>query len=133
MGSDLSPNMLRMHLSESFGALRIGSASLLCGTLALILLALGHAPAAGGVMVGSALYAANAFLLIETGRSLLGGGRGGRVTVVGSVVGRILLLGVLLAAIFLFLGKPVGLGACGGLFVSQVNLALPIRRTGGAT
>ena len=130
MESGLSSSMLRMHLSGMFGALRIGSASLICGTVALILWAVGYVPAAGGMMIGSALYAGNAFLLVETGRSLLLGGRSGRVSATVSAAGRILLLGVLLAAIFLFLGKPVGLGACGGLFISQVNLALPIRRTG---
>ncbi|MGB2983563.1 MAG: hypothetical protein WBC63_06860 [Candidatus Bipolaricaulia bacterium] len=112
-------------------ALRIGSAFLFCGAIAVILLPLGYREAAGGMMIGFALYTANALLLVESGRALLGGSRrGGRVAVAVSSVGRFLLLGVLLAAVFLFLSRPTGIGACGGLLVSQVNLHLTSRRTG---
>jgi len=84
-------------------------------------------------MIGCVLYAANAFFLVEIGRALLEGGRGTRTRVAVSAVGRLLLLGILLAGIFVLLGRPAGLGACGGLLVSQVNLQLPIRRTGVVT
>ena len=127
-------SMSSFHLPEPINTLRIGSAFLLCGAIALVLLVLGHREAAGGVMIGVALYTANGILLVEVGRAFLGGeGRGGRVAVAVSAVGRFLFLGVLLAAVFLFLGRSVGIGACGGLLVSQVNLHLTSRRTGVAT
>ena len=123
-----------LRLPEPFRALRVGSAFLFCGLIALTLLGFRQSTAAGGVMLGFALYAANAFMLVETGRALLAGGqRGGRGAVVASALGRILLLGVLLAGVFLLLGRVAGIGACGGLLVSQVNLHFPMRRTGVAT
>jgi len=126
--------MSSFRLPEPLKALRIGSAFLFCGVIALVAVVLGAREAAGGVMIGFVLFAANALLLVEVGRTLLGGeGRGGRVAVAVSSVGRLLLLGVLLAAVFLFLGRSAGVGACGGLLASQVNLHLTSRRTGVAT
>jgi hypothetical protein len=85
-------------------------------------------------MIGCALYAANAFLLVEIGRAFLEGGRGARAGFAAFTLGgRFLLLAILLAAVFVLLGRPVGIGACGGMLVSQVNLHFPIRRTGVAT
>jgi hypothetical protein len=121
-------------LREPFRALRIGSAFLFCALISIVLLVVGQHVVAGGLMLGFAFYAANAFLLVETGRALLTSGqRGGRGAVVASAIGRIALLGVLLAGVFLIMGKMAGIGACGGLLVSQVNLHLPMRRTGVAT
>ena len=100
--------MRQTHTSDAFRALRIGSALLLCVALA-------------------------GLLLIEVGRSLLGSGRRVRPGIALSAVGRLLLLGIVLAAVFLFLGRSAGVGACGGLLASQVNLHFPIRRTGVAT
>jgi len=84
-------------------------------------------------MIGCVLFAANGFLLVEVGRVLLGERQGVRTRVAVSAVGRLLLLGVFLAGVFLVLGRPAGLGACGGLLVAQVNLQLPVRRTGVVT
>jgi len=125
--------MRQTHTSDAFRALRIGSALLLCVALAGLLLILGEASAAIGVGIGFALFAGNGFLLIEVGRSLLGSGRRVRPGIALSAVGRLLLLGIVLAAVFLFLGRSAGVGACGGLLASQVNLHFPIRRTGVAT
>jgi len=123
-----------LRLPEPLKALRIGSAFLFCGLIALILLGFRQRATAGGLMLGFAFYLANALLLIETGRALLADGqRGGRGAVVASALGRIVLLGVLLAGVFLLLGRMAGIGACGGLLVSQVNLHFPMRRTGVAT
>jgi len=121
--------MSSLCLSESLRELRIGSGFLLCGILALALVVAGRSGVAGGVMVGFALFAGNVLLLLEAGRALLGGARRGvRAAVVASTLGRFLLVGLVLAAVFVFLGRPAGLGACGGLFLAQVNLHLPIRR-----
>ena len=125
--------MRRTQTSEAFRALRVGSALLLCGGLAVVLLALGQGAAAGGVIVGCAFYALNAFLLFETGRALLEGGQAVRFRVGVSAVGRLLLLGVLLAGVFALLGRSTGIGACGGLLISQLNVQLPVRRTGVVT
>ena len=84
-------------------------------------------------MIGCVLFGANGFLLVETGRALLGERQGVRARVAVSAVGRLLLLGVLLAGAFLLLGRQAGLGACGGLLAAQVNLQLPVRRTGVVT
>lgn len=81
-------------------------------------------------MLGLVLFATNGFLLVETGRALIGREESPRAAIALSAVGRILLLGGALAAVFLLIGRPAGLGACGGVLVSQVNLHLPIRRTG---
>lgn len=123
-----------LRTSEPLRALRIGSAFLLCGLVAVILVILGQSAAAGGAMIGFVLFAVNAWFLVETGRALLGGERrGARAVVAVSAIGRFLLVGLALGAVFVFLGRPAGLGACGGLFLSQVNLHFPIRRTGVAT
>jgi hypothetical protein len=130
--------MPSFRLSEPLKALRIGSGFLFCGVIALVVFALGYRAAAGGVMIGHVLYTANALLLVEVGRAFLGAegrgsGRGGRTAVGVSAVGRFLFLGVLLAAVFVFLGRSAGIGACGGLLVSQVNLHLTNRGTGVVT
>jgi hypothetical protein len=110
------------------------SASLFCGAIAAILLLVGQGSVAGGMMLGFLLFVGNGILMVEAGRTLLGrGGSRARIAVAGSSFGRLLLLGLLLAGIFHFLGRSAGMGACGGLLVSQVNLHLPIRRTGVAT
>jgi len=122
--------MRRRHVSDTFRALRVGSALLLCGGIAVVLLAIGRGNAAGGILIGWALYVLNAFLLVEVGRALLGGERAARGRVVVSTMGRLLLLGVLVAGVFVLLGRPAGIGACVSLLISQVNLQLPIRRAG---
>lgn len=95
------------------------------------LVALGRPSAGGGVMIGFVLFAGNVLLLLEAGRALLGGDRrGGRAAVVASTFGRLLLLGLALAGVFVGLGRSVGIGACGGLLLAQVHLHLPVRRTG---
>jgi hypothetical protein len=119
--------------SEAFRALRIGSALFSCAAIAIVLLVFRQWAAAGGVMIGCLLYVGNSLLLVEIGRALLAGSRGARTAAAFSAVGRFILLGLALAAAFLFLGREAGIGACGGLFVSQVNLHRPIRRTGVAT
>jgi len=125
--------MGRILSSELVRALRIPGALVLCTSAALVLLVFGQSSAAVGVVIGFLLYAGNAFLLIEAGRALLRGGQGGRIAVAISAVGRLLLLGLLLAAVFVFLGRAAGLGACGALFACQVHLRLPMRETGVAT
>jgi hypothetical protein len=124
--------MRQTRMTEAYRALRIGSALLFCGAISLLLLLLGERLPAAGVMIGLALYAGNAFLLVEIGRALLSERRG-RVAAIGSAAGRFILLGVVLAGVFVFLGREAGIGACGGLLASQVNLHFPIRRTGVAT
>jgi len=122
--------MRRTHASEALRALRIGSALLLCLAIAVVLFALRQAAAAGGILIGFALYFGNALLLVEIGRALVREERHARAAVAVAAAGRLVLLGVLLAGVFLVLGKPAGLGACGGLLASQVNLHLPMRRPG---
>jgi hypothetical protein len=122
--------MRRIVSSGAFRALRVPGAFVLCGGVALALLAFGQSLAAVGVMIGAVLYAGNALLLVESGRALLRGEGGGRIAVALSAVGRMLLLGILLALVFVFLGRSAGLGACGGLLASQVHLVLPMRQTG---
>ena len=125
--------MRRIHTSEAFRALRIGSALLLCAAASGLLWVFGRPSAAAGVGIGFALFAGNVLLLFEIGRTLLGGRRGAKAGVALSAIGRLMLLGILLAAVGLFLGRSAVLGACGGLLLSQVNLHFPIRRTGVAT
>lgn len=98
-----------------------------------LLLAFGHFFAAIGLVIGTALFAANLFLLYEAGRSLLlASSRGaGKALAVGSSLGRFLMMGVALWLVFSFLGRESLLGACGGLFLSQVNLHFPLRRVEG--
>ena len=129
--------MIPPRLPAPLRALRLGRALLLSGALAVLLLVCRQNAAAGGALMGFALFAGNALLLYESGRVLLasasGSPRGGRATAAASTASRLLFLGFCLAGVFFFLGRSTGLGACGGLLVSQVNLHLPIRSTGVAT
>jgi len=113
--------------------LRLPSAAGLCCAIAIVLLAVGQPTAAAGVAIGYGLFVLNAVFLWEAGRSLMSSARarGGGVLAGLSSSVRLLLLGVCLAGVFIGLGRAAGLGACGGLFLSQVNLhrpRLPLRR-----
>jgi len=79
--------------------------------------------------MGYALFLLNGFLLYESGRSLLVSRRRKSVRLVVALgsVGRLLLLGLALAAIGLFLSREAVLGAGGGLLISQLNLRFPLR------
>jgi len=108
---------------------RLGRAAFVVAVLALVFGLLGYPPAALGLWIGLALFVGNLALLHEIGRSLLGASRrAGRSIAVGSSLGRLLLLGVLLAAVGVGLGREALLGACGGLLIAQTNLSLPSRR-----
>jgi len=113
--------------------LRLPAAAGLCCATAIVLLVIGQPMAAAGVAIGFGLFLLNAVFLWEAGRSLLSSGRargGGMLAGLSSSV-RLLLLAVCLAGVFIGLGRAAGLGACGGLFLSQVNLhrpRLPSRR-----
>jgi len=76
----------------------------------------------------------NIFFLYEAARGLLDRADSGgpRFLAAASNVGRLLFLGVVLSSVFLFLGRDALLGACGGLFLSQVNLHFQGRRPKGA-
>jgi len=79
--------------------------------------------AALGVGLGIALFGMNLLLLREVARALLRQERRGvKMAAALSSSGRLLLLGILLAAISLGLGRDAVLGACGGLLIAQVNL-----------
>ncbi len=99
--------------------------------LALVAGLLGYPLAALGLWIGVALYIGNLLLLHEIARSLLAAGsrRTGRSMAIGSSLGRMLLMGVLLALVGLTLGREALLGACGGLLITQVNLHLPLGRS----
>ena len=101
----------------------------MAAVLALVVGLLGHPWAALGVWLGVALFVGNLVLLHEIGRSTLGAGsrRIGRSMALGSSLGRLLLLGVLLALVGIYLGREAALGACGGLLITQVNLNLSAR------
>jgi small-conductance mechanosensitive channel len=89
------------------------------GVLAMI----GKAMAAWGVIMGVALFALNILLLREIARTLLHRKeRGVKIATALSSSGRLLLLGIALAAIATGLGRDAVLGACGGLLIAQVNL-----------
>jgi len=96
--------------------------------LALAAGLLGYPWAALGVWIGVALFVGNLLLLHEIAKTLLHAGsrRTGRSMAVGSSLGRFLLLGVLLAAVGITLGREALLGACGGLLIAQVNLHFPL-------
>ena len=81
--------------------------------------------------MGYGLFLLNGVLLYESGRSLLMGGRRKSVRLVAAFgsAGRLLLLGLALAAIGLFLSREAVLGAGGGLLISQLNLRFPLRGT----
>jgi len=114
--------------------LRLRSAFFLCLFLAGLLAALRRPSEAVGVGIGFALFLANACLLYEIGRSLLAGGDRRTARLAAAVSGpvRLLLLGLALAGVALVGGRTAALGACGGLFLAQVNLHIPGRRRKGA-
>jgi len=126
--------MPRLLLSEPVSLLRLGSGFFVCAVVAAILFAFGQRLAAAGVGVGFVLYALNLFFLYETARGLLtrADSGGPRFLAAASSVGRLLFLGIMLTFVFLFLGRAALLGACGGLFLSQVNLHLQRRQPKGA-
>lgn len=103
----------------------------MAAALAVAVGVLGHPWAAAGLWIGVVLFLGNLFMLHEIGRSLLDARsrRLGRSMAIGSSLGRILLLGVLLAAVGAALGREALLGACGGLLIAQVNLNLSARRS----
>jgi len=109
----------------------LGRSALIAAAAAIVTGLLGYPRAAAGVWIGVALFIANLLLLYEIARSLLGvqSRRFGRSMAIGSSLGRALLLGILLAAVGATLGREALLGACGGLLITQVNLALPPRRS----
>jgi len=126
--------MPRLLLSELFRLLRLGSGIFLCAVAAGILIAFGRPMAAAGVGIGFALYAINLFFLYEAARGLLSRADSGgpRFLAAASSVGRLLFLGMILTLVFLFLGRAALIGACGGLFLLQVNLHLQRRQPKGA-
>ena len=91
---------------------------------------LGYLRISGGIGLGFALYASNVLLLMEIGRSLLRQGASAKPKLLSALSssGRLLFLAVSLAAIALFLGRDVVLGACGGFLIAQVNLHVPTYR-----
>lgn len=110
---------------------RLGRSALWAAAATLSVGWLGYPWAALGVWIGLGLHIGNLLLLHEVARSLLAArsGRAGRSLAAVSSLGRLTLLGVLLAATALALGREALLGACGGLFLAQVNLALPTTRS----
>ncbi len=118
-------------LRRSLRRFRLGRSFLLAAVLALVVGLLGYPWAALGVWIGVALFVGNLVLLHEIARSTLGAGsrRIGRSMAIGSSLGRLLLLGVLLALVGICVGREALLGACGGLLLTQVNLNLPARRS----
>lgn len=99
---------------------------LLCAVLAALLAAFGKTSAALGVGLGFVLFLANTYLLAATLRSLVArdASHASAVLAAASSVARLLLLGVALAALVLFVGREVFLGAGGGLALSQISLLL---------
>lgn len=123
-----------LHLPGPVRPLRLGSGFLLCAVLAMILFSFGLRSAAAGVGIGFSLYVLNIFFLYETARGLLARADSGgpRMITAASSIGRLLFLGIVLTSVSLFLGRFALLGACGGLFLSQVNLHLQMGRPKGA-
>jgi hypothetical protein len=123
--------MIPPSVRRSIRRFRLGRSFLMAAVLALVVGLLGHPWAALGLWVGVALFVGNLLLLHEVARSLIGVGsrRGGRSMAFGSSLGRLLLLGVLLALVGVYLGREALLGACGGLLITQVNLNLSSRRS----
>jgi hypothetical protein len=103
---------------------------LLAALAATVVGLLGYPLAAFGIWIGIVLFIGNLAMLYEIGRSLMTAAhrRSGRSIAVGSSLGRLLLLGVLLAAIGFTLGREALLGACGGLLIAQTNLGFSTRR-----
>jgi len=125
--------MSRPTLFEPIELFRLRRSGLLALVAIVVLLSFGVYLAALGVVIGVALFAANLFLLYEAGHSLMSASsRGaGRALAAGSSIARFLMMGVVLWLVVTFLGREALIGACGGLFLSQVNLHFPLRRVEG--
>jgi len=110
---------------------RLGRSFFLAAVFALVLGLLGYVHAALGIWIGIALFVGNLLLHHEIARSLLAAhsARAGRSMAIGSSLGRMILLGVLLALVGIWLGREALLGTCGGLLLAQVNLSLPTGRS----
>ena len=123
--------MIFPSVRRSIRRFRLGRAFLLAAVLAITVGLLGYPWAALGIWLGVGLFVGNLLLLHEIARSTLGAGsrRIGRSMAIGSSLGRLLLLGVLLALVGIYLGREALLGACGGLLITQVNLNLPAGRS----
>ncbi len=104
---------------------RVRSAATISLGGALLLVALGQVPAAGGVLVGLLLFLLNALLLYGATRALFrGASRGGLYALAGlSGLGRISLLAVAVGLVCLW-DRAAGLGTCLGLLLAQGNLRL---------
>jgi len=122
--------MSRPTLFEPIALFRLRRAGLLALVAIVVLLSLKLYAAALGVLLGVGIFLLNAILLYESGRSLLSreGARTGRALAAGSSIARFLMMGVALWLVFEFVCREALLGACGGLFLSQVHLHLPGRR-----
>ena len=109
---------------RSHDPFRWRSTGLLIGIAVVVLLLTRQPRAAGGMVLGFALYAANLLLMIEIGRSLMrenGASRPKPIAAISSA-GRLMFLAIALSLTAIFLGRDVLLGACGGLLIAQVNL-----------
>jgi hypothetical protein len=124
--SPLRRAMTRYRLASTVG---------ICGVIAIVLGLLGQGMAAAGIGIGVLLFLVNLLLLHEIGRSLLSPRSARWVGLIagGSSVGRLLLLATVLSLVFASLGKGALVGACGGLFVAQVNLHFGWRGIRGAS
>jgi len=127
--------MSRPPLFEPIELFRLRRSGLLALIAIAILFSLQFYAAALGVLLGVGLFAMNLILLYEAGRSLLSASSKGtgRALAAGSSIARLLMMGVALWLVSAFLGREALLGACGGLFLSQVHLHFPIRRVEGVT
>lgn len=121
------------RLIQAQDPFRWRSLSLLLAISGIVLILIGQTRAAGGLALGVLLFAANLFLMTEIARSLARRGGEGKPKPVAALssTGRLLFLAVALAAIAVYLGRAVVLGACGGLLMAQVNLAVPRRGSRG--
>jgi hypothetical protein len=119
MHQDATLAVLRSLRAHITGAVCLASASL----LALF----GRYELAAGVGAGAALHLLNLWLLVESGRSLLGlrSRRAGRAAAVLSTVGRLLLMGMGLALLSR-VGRLALIAGCGTLLSAQ----LAVHRTG---
>jgi hypothetical protein len=125
--------MSRPTLFEPIVLFRLKRTGPLLLVAVVVLLLLTYYAAALGMVLGVLLFAVNLLLLYEAGRSLLSSStpRAGRAIAAGSSVARLLMMGVGLWLVFAFLGREALLGACGGLFLSQVHFHFPLRRIEG--
>jgi hypothetical protein len=122
-------------LRRAIAGYRLASTVGTCALLAIVLGFLGRGLVGAGIGIGVTLFVVNLLLLHEIGRALLSPrpARWTRLIAGGSSVGRFLLLATALCLVFASLGKETLLGACGGLFIAQVNLHFGWRRIRGAS